>query len=482
MLLAMVVALLAPSVASASSGQLSILQDDREFLGDLGEDPAAALREAKALGVDVIRVNVIFNRIYKSPRQRTKPSGFDTSNPSSSQYAWGEVDRVVNLTRANGMKLLLTVTGPGPFWSTERPKSCRRNPCALRPNPKAFGQFAAAVARRYKGKVSLYSIYNEPNLAKTWLTPRYGKRTKQGRVETAAAIYRKLFIAGQKAIARYDRARRNKVLFGEVAAINRPLPFLNAALCLDTNGRPFRGRLKKLQGCSKAKRLNIGGFAIHPYNQGGNGSPRTRSKTSTSLPIAHVNRLHRLADTARRRKRINNKSVYITEFGFQTNPPDRISKIKPRQQAQYLNESDRLFFGDRRIKAVAQYELVDVKETGQFNSGLRFVRRNGKGGKQKPSYGAYRVPLVVTRRSSRSVEVWGQVRPGGRTTATIQILSKGRFKTVKRVRTNGRGYFRTNVSRKNASRQSWRVSATYGGDEIVSRVARAGKRLRYYSR
>ena len=476
-------ALLAPPAASASSSQLSLIQDDRELLGGTGENPTAAMAEIRALGVDVVRTNVIYNRIYRTPRDRRKPRGFRPSDPAAAQYDWSATDRLVEAAQQNGLLVMMTVTGPGPFFSSASPRRCRRNPCTHRPKPSEFAGFAAAVAKRYRGRVAYYSIWNEPNINKHWLTPRY-QRTRHGRVDVAGAIYRKLFQVGQRAIARYDPARRNRVLFGEVAAIGSPLPMLRAALCLDRNGRPFTGRLRALQGCSRPGRLNIGGFAVHPYNHGGGGKngPRTRTTTKSSLPIAYMPRLHRLMNGAARRGRIGRgKGIWVTEFGYQSNPPDPQAGVPLANQARFINESDRLLFSDRRVRSVAQYELVDVPDRDQFNSGLRFVR--SRGGAQKPAYKAYRMPIVVTRRSANSVEVYGQVRParllpgGPFTRPLVQVSQGGAFVTVATPSTNRRGIFRINVNRAGASRSRSRWRIVWG--PFDSRVATAGRPLRY---
>jgi len=228
------------------------------------------------------------------------------------------------------------------------------------------------------------------------------------------------------------------------------------------------------------KKVPTLGFAHHPYNQGGNGTPRSKSSTSTSLPIAYTPRLVRLIDGAARRGRIaRGRGIYITEFGYQSNPPDRTSNVNPAEQAQYINESDRLFYGSSRVKWVGQYELTDVPQADQFNTGLRFV-----GGKRKPAYEAYRMPIVVTRRSASSVEVYGQSRPGGAATVAIQSQAAGgQFTTVRNLRTNSRGMFRVNISKKDAFKLKWRLSgiSNTNGETITSREARAGRRLAFYS-
>lgn len=470
-------ALAAPALAPASTGQLSLVQDDRELLGFSNQDPAASMAELKALGVDVVRTNVIYYKIYKNPSQRKKPSGFNASNPNDPRYDWSRTDRLFDLAERNGIQVLMTVTGPGPHFASERPSSCRRVPCTLRPKAKDFGQFAAAAAKRYRGRVAYYSLYNEPNLV-VWVTPQQ-KNPGGGRVQTEAVIYRKLWRAGYASIAKFDPGRRNRVLFGEVAAIGEPLSLLRAALCLDENAKPFKGSLARKHGCSgRPAKLNIGGFAIHPYNFGGYGTPRSKVNRKTALPIAYVPRLHKLIGIAARRGRISRRApVFVTEFGYQTKPPDRFGRSFA-EQAQFINESDRLFYGDSRVAMVAQYELTDPPEVDQFNSGLRRAERSGRD--TKPAYDAYRLPIVVTRRSPSSVEVYGQKRPDGSNVVQLQASSGGAFTAVRDVRVNSRGFFRITVNGAGAAGRRYRLSwQSPNGQFFTSRVARAGAPLRY---
>lgn len=485
-LLAMVAVLALPQAAGAGSKQLSLIQDDAELFGERGEDPATAMRELRDLGVDVIRTNVLFYRVYHRPGERRKPSGFDTGNPNTSLYNWAPTDRVVNLARASGMKVLLTISGPGPHWASEQPRRCKGVPCTWRPRASEFGAFAAAVAKRYRGRVDWYSLYNEPNL-KTWITPQKPKRTRFGPVDEAAVYYRRLWTAGYKSIARHDGARRRRVLFGEVAAIGDPIPTLYASLCLDPSGNAFRGRLRTLHKCPKRPaKLAIGGYAIHPYNQGGFGPPRRKTKSRTALPQQYLPRLHKLMNRAAKKRRTpGGRGIYVTEFGYQTNPPDSSSTVSPARHAQYINESDRLFFGDRRVKTVAQYQLVDVRNEGEYNSGLRFA-----GGAKKPAYDSYRLPIVVTKRSSRLVEVYGQVRParisrtlfGTVARPELQFTRGGGFRTVTRPSLSSFGTFRINQRRTGAASGRWRLKwqNPLTGTTSYSRVAKAAKKLSYY--
>ncbi|HEU0019760.1 MAG TPA: hypothetical protein VFQ14_05660, partial [Thermoleophilaceae bacterium] len=415
---------LLPAAASASSTQTSIIQDNSTFLyGAAGAlDPDLAVAEAKLIGADMIRVFITWQSVSPAPESRRRPAGFDVGDPDSPGYLWGAYDALVDRARANGLKLAIVLSPGIPYWASEDPSRCPHRiggyshltlSCMWKPSPALFGQFVKAAVRRYGvtakgpygGLVSLWSFWNEPNL-EHYLWPQL-QRTRYGTIDLAAARYRQLWLAGWRAIAKYDPPSRGRVLFGETAAISSPMDTLYAALCLDEEGNPFKGRMRTLQGCGKIQRLPIAGLALHPYNNFAIGSVFTRSHTKDSLAMGYVSRAHRLLDRAARFGRIpRGRGIYVTEFGFQSSPPNPFGDaLSLAGQATAINEADRLFFGDRRVRSVAQYELLDVGNPDEFNTGLRFADA-----KPKPSLAAYRMPLVVTRLGGDRVEVWGQVR------------------------------------------------------------------------
>lgn len=486
-LLAVLLALALPGAASASPRQFSIMQDDAVFLGHSDTNPDAALAEAKALGVDMVRTFVVWRRVSPAPDADAPPADFDVGDPNAAGYDWGIYDRFVERARAHGLKVFLTLAPPIPDWASEEPSVCphftggyRRlgQSCHWRPRPQMFFQFAKAAARRYSGRVDLWSLYNEPNL-EHYLYPQLARVGRKQFVDLAAVRYRKLWYEGWKAIAQYDPGRRDNVLFGETAAISSPMDTLYAALCLGAKGRPFRGRMKRLHECQKPRRLPIGGIAHHPYNSFAGGSVFTKSRGLASLPMAYISRLGRLMRTAERRGRIpRNRRIYLTEFGFQTNPPDRRRGQSLTAHARSINQADRLFFADRRVTAVAQFELFDAPEMrGEdvYNTGLRLID-----GRRKPAWDAYRLPLVVTRLGRGRVEVWGQVRPAdGATTPRVQVQRGGAWTTVAAPRTNPTGYFR--LRRRALAATRWRLEWDAPGGEVMrSRIASAGRKIRYF--
>ncbi|HEX2162005.1 MAG TPA: hypothetical protein VHF88_09325 [Thermoleophilaceae bacterium] len=491
--LALTLAVLAllPAAAAASPTQLSIIQDDATFVYGSGRDPDAAVAEAKMLGADAIRVFVSWHSVAPNQDSRERPPGFDARDPDSPGYRWGMYDALVERARRNGLKLFVALSPSIPYWASEQPSRCPHRiggyshltmSCMWKPSPALFAQFVEAAVKRYGtraegpfgGQVALWSLWNEPNL-EHYIWPQL-KRTRHGIVDLAAVRYRELWLAGWKAIARHDPPSRNKVLFGETAAISSPMDTLYAALCLDEQGDPFKGRLRALHGCKKVKRLPIAGLALHPYNNFAIGSVFTRSFTKDSLPMAYMSRAHKLLDRAARFRRIPpRRGIYVTEFGFQSSPPNPFGDaLSLTRHAAAINEADRLFYGDRRVRSIAQYELFDVGNPGEFNTGLRFAD-----GERKPAFEAYRMPLVVTRLDANRVEVWGQVRPAsGRTQAVIEIAGTG--SVVRRQRTNASGYYRFVLRRAGAARLRYRATwAAPDGETLQSRVAAPGRPIKY---
>jgi hypothetical protein len=489
--------LLLPAGASASSTQMSILQDDATFVYGSGRDLEATMAEAKAIGADAIRVFVSWHSVSPGQDSRRRPAGFDPGNPDSPGYAWAMYDSLVDRARRNGLKLLMVLSPSIPYWASEQPSRCPHliggyqqlgKSCMWKPSPTLFAQFVKAAMKRYGsratsaggafgGQVALWSFWNEPNL-EHYIWPQL-QRSRYGMIDLGAARYRQLWLAGWKAIAKYDPPSRDKVLFGETAAISSPMDTLYAALCLDEDGKPFKGRMRTLQGCGKVQKLPIAGLALHPYNNYAIGSVFTRSHTKDSLAMGYVSRAHKLLDRAARHGRIpGGRGIYVTEFGFQSAPPNPFGDaLSLSRQAGAINEADRLFFGDKRVRSVAQYELYDVGNPGEFNTGLRFAD-----GGAKPSLAAYRMPLVVTRLGRDRVEVWGQVRPASGRARPVVTIARGMAAgaVIGRPLTNPSGYYRLVVSRRGAASLSYRASWTDSdGDTLLSRVAAAGKPIKY---
>ena len=105
--------LAAPVATAAAASNLEIgMEDERLLLSEPVQAPGAIAGMAAA-GVDIVRIHARW--IDVSPRRNAmhRPSGFDPANHRSHRYDWETLDQAVNLTRAAGMRVMLSVTGPG---------------------------------------------------------------------------------------------------------------------------------------------------------------------------------------------------------------------------------------------------------------------------------------------------------------------------------------------------------------------------------
>ena len=96
---------------------------------------------------------------------------------------------------------------------------------------------------------------------------------------------------------------------------------------------------------------------------------------------------------------------------------------------------------------------------GGFESGLRFA-----GGKAKPSYDAFRLPLAIEAYGPSDV-MWGRVRPSA-TQTKVQILASRRkgkpFKLLRTVTTNHHGVYGLRVKHHDKRRYRVRWTAPDG--------------------
>lgn len=77
---------------------------------------------------------------------------------------WIKYDQIVELTEAHGLRLMTRLSNP-PAWSRSDPAAGDRAP----PDDfQDFVNYAIAVAERYRGRITHYQIWNEPNIYPEW--------------------------------------------------------------------------------------------------------------------------------------------------------------------------------------------------------------------------------------------------------------------------------------------------------------------------
>ena len=187
--------------------------------------------------------------------------------------------------------------------------------------------------------------------------------------------------------------------------------------CLNA-GKRLTGTEGRDQRCGGYKRLNVTGYAHHPYGRGGSRPPLSRTNAG-EITIGIAVAADAPARPGRARQAIPARlPIHYTEHGWQTNPPDQLFGVTQDQQAEYINQSDWIAYNNARVHTVAQYKLVDDENIGSgFQMGLKLLD-----GTIKPAYDAYKLPIWVSGTGTEAT-VYGQVRPadnGGAQTVEIQ--------------------------------------------------------------
>jgi hypothetical protein len=137
--------------------------------------------------------------------------------------------------------------------------------------------------------------------------------------------------------------------------------------------------------------------------------------------------------------------IYLTEFGIQSWPNHELG-VPQWQQAQFDAIAEKIAWSTPRVAAFSQYLLRDDKLGDKPGSGVRdgFIGfQTGLeeyGGKPKPLYEGFPVPLVVSHHG-RGYSLWGLVRPAtGATSVTIEVESTShRWHPLRTVHTHTDG-------------------------------------------
>jgi hypothetical protein len=477
-LIATVLAAVAAPAARASAGAETLLQDDMQLLYSGADRRDETLDELKKLGVDSVRVFVSWNALAPAARSTSRPS-FNASDPAAySSAEWARYDGLVRSAARRGLGVLFTPTGPIPAWASQCTGSVqRRRLCS--PDPAEFGRFVTALGTRYSGgyaglpRVSRWAIWNEPNVA-IWLLPQYVSRG--GRlIPVSAWRYRDLVRAAVRAL-RATGHGGDQIMAGETGPIGqsggslsrRPVAtaqFLRTVFCVSPSGGPLRSAAV---GCTgRYEPLGLSAISHHPYIQGGSRPPRTPAR-SDEITISSPGRLKSILAAAARLGRIRpGLPIYYTEYGFQTDPPDRLLGVPLALQAQYLAESLYMTYRDPRVRGLTQYLLRDDAGLPGFQTGLRF-----NDGRPKPSLRDFPFSVFVSRHGG-VVTVFAQLRaaPDG-AAIPVQVQRRApagrQFETLRTVTTNPKGFL---LVRLRSPRSVWRLQAGPQGGGLTSRIA-----------
>jgi hypothetical protein len=476
-------ALLAPA-AHASPAQTSIMMDDDLLLYRDDSTAARALTQMKSLGVDVVRVTVLWKVVAENARlskteiaklkgsaktrARRQNQRFRPANPATyPRRNWDRFDNLVKAAGDRGIKIYFNITGPGPAWAHEKPPAAQRSLRATwKPRATAFKQFVTAVGRRFDGtyrdengsrgvipRVSFWSLWNEPNQG-GWLSPQWERRGSQ-MVPASPALFRKLHQYGYRGLlGTGHRPGKDIILLGETAPLGsdaqtekspmRPGLFLREVACIAPDGTAYAGRAASLRSCGDfAARgpLIATGYAHHPYTK--NVPPTVTDPNPDALTMANIGNLGTLLDdlSAKTNGSIPaNLPLFMTEFGFESNPPDPFSGVALADQAKFNMIGEYQAWSNPRILSQAQFLLRDVSPVRTRRKGTKgywFTYQSGLyflNGQAKPAAGAYAMPFLAFNSNTLDAatgapvfNVWGQarlLRNDATASATVQWRAK----------------------------------------------------------
>jgi hypothetical protein len=325
------------------------------------------------LHVQEVRLNLYWGGSYGVAR--TEP--VDATNPDDPAYDWALYDRTINYAAQYGEHVVFSIYGT-PGWANGG-KAMNVAPT----NAIDLRNFALAAARRYGGAwpgadrrilpaVKEWLAWNEPNNP-LFLSPQYVKVGATWKMQSPA-----------------DYARIcNAVYSGVHATLNANERVGCGVTAPRGNNQPGSARasispLAFLRAVKKAGLKTFDAWAHHPYYGGPADTPTTKPLPSNGAAATAVT-LCNICDLIKLVTQLyGHKRIWISEYGYQTDPPDSIVGVSWAKQAAYLTQAFSIARKNPRIDMMLWFLLRDEPTLAGWQSGLITY-----GGKHKPAFNAF---------------------------------------------------------------------------------------------
>jgi hypothetical protein len=510
-------ALAAPGGALASGRQVMILQDDAKLIYSSPQSVASTLLQLRHMGVDRVRVSVVWQLLAPTPSSTSKPK-FDATNPNAyPKGVWFRYDFLDRVATQDGLQVYFQPTAPAPTWATPPRKLAQGYRFSHDPNAADYGQFVQAVAKRYSGNfvapnasgqstklpaVRYWGIWNEPNIG-GWMTPQWNTLKSGKKVEASPAIYRAMVDAAWKGLVATGH-RHDTIMIGETAAYGAghkgygasmdPLTFVRAFYCLSGAYTPLKGTAATQIGCPASGSrgafvhahpalFDAAGWAHHPYDFAH--PPDYKRSDPDSSTLSGLSRIEKALDrSARAYHQRAGKPIDITEWGVQSRNPSPYVNFSQAQQAEFINQGEYMAWTNPRVPSFSQFLLVDDGPNTQYKKGSRGYWSTFQSGlltypsdQPKPAYYAFELPIWLPQPKHGShVYVWGQIRPQAPRKAVLQFKARGSstWADVATVTGSGpEGFFTTHVKLPSAGglRISWSAPGNVPFDSRIATVS-----------
>ena len=358
--------------ATASRSQ----QQSRQMMVGIFDDtmtlgiPETGFPMLKSLRAQVVRITLWWggSSLGVAKRRPLKPT-----DPSDPAYNWFPYDRAVQFAKENNVRILFSITGT-PSWANKH-RAARYAPT----NSRDLQNFAVAAARRYSGTfktedgtilpaVRLWLAWNEPNNP-VFLAPQYRKVHKRWIVQSAWSYVRICNAIWNGVHAVQHGAAKVACGATDPFGNNRPV-----------GSRPSVAPLTFLAAVKKYGLRHFDAWAHHPYSGRPSEKPTSKPTTKTSVSLGNLGDLNKALA-----RLYGNKRIWITEYGYQTRPPDRTFGVSWKAQAKYLSQAFAIARKNPRVDMMIWYLIRDERRLAGWQSGFLTL-----GGKKKPSYTAFR--------------------------------------------------------------------------------------------
>ena len=356
--------------STVGSGQMLIGIFDQ---GATLYDPAASFTAFHALHVQVIRMNLYWGGPLGVANRRP----LDAIDPNDPAYDWSIYDRTVSEAAGHGIQVLFSILAT-PGWEDH---AAGWNHAPAHPND--LREFALAAAVRYSGswsgpngqplpQVRLWAAWNEPNNP-VFLQPQYRQVNGRWITESARAYARicQAIYSGVHAA----HAAGDKVACGLTAPHGNDNP---------DSPRPSVAPIAFLDAVAAAGLKHIDAWAHHPYYSSPTQTPASKpqaigNQQRTTIILGNIQTL-----IDRVSRRFGPIPIWITEYAYQTNPPNRFYGVSWASQATYLTEAFGIARHNPRIQLMLWFLLKDEPNQGSWQSGLETTN-----GRHKPAYTAF---------------------------------------------------------------------------------------------
>ncbi len=362
----LVTAILAGSAqpaAQSRSFQVGIYDEAQLLYGPT----ATTVALYKKLHVQVARMTLYWGGKLGVARRRPA----HPSNPADPAYNWATYDAIVDQLAAAGIQVVFSIYAT-PAWANH---DKGQNVAPV--DPTALRAFAYAAALRYSGTyvagsaklpaVRDWLAWNEPNNP-VFLKPQY-KRDGRKWVMLSAINYAKICNSIYNGV-HATGLRNERVACGATAPRGNNNP---------ASSRPSVSPLAFLRAVKADGLVTFDAWAHHPYYAKPSETPSSPDGAGESVELGNLDTLIKLVTQL-----YGNKRIWITEYGYETNPPDSLFGVSWSKQALYLKQAFAIARANPRVDMMLWFLLKDDTNINGWQSGLITAA-----GKHKPSFLAF---------------------------------------------------------------------------------------------